>query len=120
MARVEEYQVIVPISVVIASGETESEVIDLTATIIGQIYIPAEFDGTKLTYEIGYIDDDLHTAKNINDEELSIESVATPTVVLTGAYCIASNDLNGVRFIKFKSDVEQTEDCTIYIVPRLR
>lgn len=106
------------VDITILNGQSESEIIELSSTILGQIYIPNTFEGEKITYSIGYDVSNLVPAKNINDEELSIEALVP--IVLEGAYCIASNDLNGTRFIKLKSDTVQSQDCVITLIPRLK
>ena len=111
---------ILPINATISSGQSESDIIRLFSSIIGQIYIPNTFEGKKLTYNISYDGITFFAAKNINNAELSICDYETITNILAGSYCIASNDLNGVRWLKLKSDTIQSQDCIITLAPRLK
>jgi len=122
MSIVEDYnnQVVDYLTATILDTETESNIVDVGSIIIGQIYIPNTFIGKEITYKVSYDGTNFFDAKNIDDEKLSIQNAITPTTILEGIYCIASNDLNGIKKIKLISDTAQTSDCNIIILPRLK
>jgi len=105
--------VVVNLTAVMLSGQTESSIINFTGTSLKVVYIPASFAGTLLTFAVSYDRTTFYEYRNISNETVSIDVGAG-----NNAYGLAAQDFYGVNYLKLVSNLAQTEDVNINLVVR--
>jgi len=97
-------------SVTIASGETESAVVDLAYNSIHGLIIPT-LDSANLTFKV---------AENSGGTFVTLKSRAASNISITagtGGFAVSSEDLAalaGYRYVKIVASAAQTADRTFY------
>lgn len=105
------------ISTAIASGQTDSDAIDLGGLKVFSIYLPAAFTGTTLGFKASdSIDGTFQTLYDDAGGAISITVAQGRTVGLTSQY--ASMAVASCRYIKLVSGSSEAGDRTIKVFGR--
>ena len=95
------------ITVTIANGATESSAGALGGTALLGMVLPAEFDGTSMTFKVSTDGVTYQTFKNLAGV------TATAIVAESNSYGIVANDFAAWRFIKLVAGTAQTGNTII-------
>lgn len=101
-----------PIQVIIPAGSNVSNYFDTGINTPKCIYVPSNFNGTKLNFNVS-IDNStlLKTAYRINGQLITLQVSNTDSV-----YIMGTDDFFGVKNIQLVSDEIATEDIVFTII----
>ena len=91
----------------IAVGQTVSGAVDLSATFLTALIIPANFDGSQITFEVSNDGTNFYAYRNTSN------TVIIATVTAGSAMGIVPSDFASWRYIKIVSVTTQTTTDTV-------
>lgn len=101
-----------PIQVTIPAGSNTSNVFDTGINTPKCIYVPNNFNGTKLNFNVSIDNETLNkTAYRINGQLITL-LVST----LDSVYIMGTDDFFGVKKLQLVSDEIATEDITFTVI----
>ncbi|MGD9276262.1 MAG: hypothetical protein PVJ67_03765 [Candidatus Pacearchaeota archaeon] len=114
MSKVTQYltSIIEPLTAIILSGQTTSDIVKFYGSTLKTIILPASFDGTSLTFKVSYDGISFFDYYNVNNIQVSI------TCTAGRAYGVLANDFNSIYALKIVSNASETADRSIILLPR--
>jgi hypothetical protein len=91
----------------ITVGQTVSGAVDLSATFLTALIIPANFDGTQITFQVSNDGTSFYAYRNTSN------TIVTVTVTPDSAMGIVPSDFASWRYIKIVSVTTQTTTDTV-------
>jgi len=93
--------------VIIADGETDSGALDCKTLTPWVMYIPAEFEGTGISFKVSHDDSTYYVLYDHDNVQVAM------TVAASRAYRLPT-DVIGARYYKAVAGTSQTGACSIY------
>ena len=114
MGTVNQYTslVIQTLDATILNGQTKSDIINMSGTLLKTIILPAAFTGSTLTFEISEDKTNFFPYYNINNMPVTID------VSAGRAYGLGAIDFYSIKYMKIVSGSVEAADRTIKLIAR--
>lgn len=114
MGTVDQYTslVIQTLDATISNGQTKSNSINMSGTLLKTILLPAAFTGSTLTFEVSEDNSTFLPYYNINNMPVTID-------ISTGrAYGLGAIDFYSIKYLKIVSGSAEAAERTIKLIAR--